>query len=319
MAVWTTVLPPRWCLLFCGFLAASLPLVGGQGLHIPKDGKYDENFFEQHRQSEGAYRGLVAVLRDLLRNSPPEWAPNLYKESVSVLDVGCGHGLFVEAWRQSGVSKSYCIEGSTEAKGMWPKKFQEEFYVVKDLTDDDAASKIVETDIVTSFEVAEHLPESKAGHFVSLLTKHNPEIIFFGAATVDQDQGQNPTHVNENTFAYWRKHFKQAGYSFDAERTARVRHLMITDDKFRPFVYDAWWYPKNILVFAPSAHQSYLDKDVASHPDKANMLSKTYLNAVGDDAFGGMWSRDWRQFGNLFYKEQKAARARLAKESKEEL
>ena len=91
-----------------------------------------------------------------------------------MLDVGCGHGLLVEAWRTLGVVQSYCIEGSEAARPMWPAAFADKYYRVQSLSSPDAATHVVPSDIVTTFEVAEHLPLRDAAHFVGLLTTHSP-------------------------------------------------------------------------------------------------------------------------------------------------
>ena len=149
------------------------------------------------------------------------------------------------------------------------------------------------------------------------MTTHRPQLVFFGAATPLQDRGLNPSHLNENTFSYWLEHFETAGYAFDAVRTARARHLLLTTDAFRRWMQKAWWYPKNILVFAPAAHQRQLDAAAVAHSAEGDMLSEFYLSAAGGGDFGAMWRRDWREFARLFYDELRRARARMA--SKAEL
>ena len=48
-------------------------------------------------------------------------------DGASVVDVGCGHGLLVEAQRAMG-RKSYCVEGSADAYDAWPHAYRDEFY-----------------------------------------------------------------------------------------------------------------------------------------------------------------------------------------------
>ena len=276
---------------------------GARGnLATPGDGVYDAAFFEQHRANADVYGPLVAAIAAAAGGLPD-----------SALDVGCGHGLLVEAWREAGVARSFGLEGSPAAAAMWPEAFRDEFYKVQNLSLPGAENAVEATALVTSFEVGEHLPVEDADKFVAVVVAKSPRHVFFGAATPFQDRGGNPTHLNENTFAFWLDRFEAAGYVFDAARTARVRHLLLATPAARPVLRKSWWYPKNILAFAPASARPELDAAVAKHPDAADMRAEAYLAAGGSaaDAFGEMWRRDWLAFADLFYAERAAARHRL--------
>ena len=277
-------------------------------LETPKsEGEYMENFFRQHEKNAPIYPVLVNLMGSLV-GSPFN----------SVVDVGCGHGLLVEAWRTAGIRESYGLEGSNAATPLWPKNFVK-YYQIQDLTHFEAAQKAIpKTDVVTTFEVAEHLPERSADSFVKLLVTHRPRMVFFGAATVNQDRGKNPSHVNENTFGYWIQKFRDNFYEPDLAATARLRHLILHDPVFGGYMVEAWWYPKNVWVFVDVApgrgnpkQQHILDKVLVDHPSKANMLSDHYLNIGGNGEFGELWKRDWLEFGTIFYEEQRKAQSRL--------
>ena len=145
----------------------------------------------------------------------------------SALDVGCGHGLLVEAWREAGVARSFGLEGSPAAAAMWPEAFRDEFYKVQNLSLPGAAAATEPTALVTSFEAAEHLPVEDADKFVAVVVAKSPRHVFFGAATPFQDRGGNPTHVNENTFAFWLERFEAAGYVMSGSRHARMNAVRI--------------------------------------------------------------------------------------------
>ena len=136
------------------------------------------------------------------------------------------------------------------------------------------------TEIVTSFEVGEHLPPATA--FVEMLTAHQPRLVFFGAATVRQDSqlvngkwvSMNPTHVNEQPFAYWVERFAAAGYALDAARAARLRVALFADPGYQKALQTcrAWWYAKNLLVFrrvTSAADRAALDAELARAPAAA--------------------------------------------------
>ena len=284
------------------FFMVGVPALAG--LQAPSHANmYDKEFFQQHRQHAAVYPVLVDVMTGSIGSSMVTHPP-----SMSVLDVGCGHGLLVEAWRTAGVAKSFCMEGSSEASHMWPDNYSE-FYTVQNLEDDRALDIVPPTDVVTSFEVAEHLQPAFAEHFVTLLTLHAPQVVFFSAATPFQDRGMNPSHVNENTFQYWIQLFEARNYHVDWAATAHVKHALVTfpDPAARRAVMSAWWYPKNILVFRPNASRTQTTAALAAHPAHADMLSPFYLQLGGEGEFGTMWDRDWRSFGTLFYEAHAAA------------
>lgn len=302
--------------LIIALLVCDLALAG---LEAPqKAGQYDKDFFEQHRKNAPAYVALVQVLSEFVLEGFARGTALGDVEDVSVLDVGCGHGLLVEAWRSVGLLDSFCIEGAEDASHMWPPQYSSEFYVLHDLEDVKALAHVQPTDFVTSFEVGEHLRPAAADHYVELLTMHHPQLVFFGAATPFQDRGKNPSHVNENTFAYWIKRFAARGFHVDWAKTATAKHKLVTlsDPHARQAVMSAWWYPKNLLIFAPDEDRELTDKALIAHPKQADMLSPSYLNMAGQGEFGMMWKRDWTKFGKLFYKAQKAARRRAQRARK---
>lgn len=282
----------------CLFLSAVVQVEGSGTLQVPKsETEYSEEFFLQHKKNAHVYPALASSLGTFVVQK--------LKDSFTVLDMGCGHGLLVEAWRNLGVSQSYCVEGSESASSMWPSEHKDEYYQILDLTKfDDSAGKIPKTDVVTSFEVAEHLPEESAMDFVRLLVLRNPGLVFFGAATVFQDRGMNPSHLNENTFTYWIEKFRQEDYIVDFASTAYLRHMMMRN----PGYVTAWWYPKNIFVFIPTSRQQEVDLSLTQFPPGNNVLDPDLLNWMPVD----MWNRDWTEFGTLFYKEQLEAKKRLA-------
>jgi hypothetical protein len=201
---------------------------------------YTKKFFAQFRAYGDAYPALARAIS--------AYVP----KDASIVDVGCGHGFLVEALRTSGHAESYGVEGSASGAEMWPAQFKDVFYKVQDLTAKNAAHAIPETDYVSTFEVAEHLPPTHAQHFVQMLTQHRPRLVFFGAATSLQDRGRNPSHLNEQPIAYWVRRFEKEGYALDAVRSAEVRINLLSDEGYQKALQTgrAWWFVKNVVVFA---------------------------------------------------------------------
>ena len=191
---------------------------------------YSTDFFESHLNLIDSYETLANYIK--VNHSTLH----------SVLDIGCGHGLFVESLRQRGFM-SYGIEGSISAMNMWPQKYKDSYQVL-DLRKN-VHSDIPKTDIVICTEVAEHLPKDKAEHLISIIVTNDPEYIYFSAATYYQDMGQNPGHINEQPFVYWLNIFNKCGYCIDVENTHKLKVYMITN--IQHFV-SSWWYPKNLFI-----------------------------------------------------------------------
>ena len=171
--------------------------------------------------------------------------------------------------------------------------------------------------------------------------------MFFGAATVRQDSqlvngkwvSMNPTHVNEQPFAYWVERFAAAGYALDAARAARLRVALFADPGYQKALQTcrAWWYAKNLLVFrrvTSAADRAALDAELARAPataaghfaalfdgdaaagEHAAALYGSHLATVPGHPCEGrdidwMWRRDNDEFAALYARERDAAVARI--------
>ena len=125
----------------------------------------------------------------------------------SVIDVGCGTGALLAAFRERG----YLVAGIEysdaglhycRARGLIVTKF--------DIEQDVPTSMFAgpQYDIAISLDVAEHLPEKVADRYVGLLCGLS-SIVIFSAAT----PGQGGTdHVNEQPHSYWIEKFSACGY-----------------------------------------------------------------------------------------------------------
>lgn len=198
---------------------------------------YDEEFFRLHANNMPAFKELSRLIDEV----------NECRHDRSILDIGCGHGFLVESLRQRGYQECYGLEGSPSAQAVWPEQYLS-CYTLQNITANDSLQAARITNIVCSFETGEHIEQRYAKQYIQLLTQHRPEMIFFSAATVLQDCGKNPTHVNEQPLLYWIDHFHEKLYELDILNTVRIRNSMF--EKSAIF-NNAWWYPKNILIFRP--------------------------------------------------------------------
>jgi hypothetical protein len=290
--------------------------------------KFSETFFEQFKDYDAAFPALARAM-----------APYV-STTASIVDVGCGHGLLVEAWRALGLAQSYGVEGSDEAAPTWPREYRDQFYSVLDLTAPSAT--LPETDYVSTFEVAEHLPPTHADAFVKLLVQHRPAHVFFGAATPNIDRGMNPTHVNEQSLHYWVEIFQRHGYAFDAEGSATARVGLMADKGYQSALQTgkAWWHMDHFTVFVKlaghngEAVRAELDERIVRSPrsdgpesvmadllaeklfdgdkDVAGIVWEQYLGMHDSvDLLGPTWRRDWHEFGKLYLEERDAALSRV--------
>jgi SAM-dependent methyltransferase len=150
----------------------------------------------------------------------------------SVLDVGCGTGHFLRAFREAGVADITGIDGEhvprdqlvIEGRNFVPRDLSQDFDLYRRF------------DLVVSLEVAEHLPPAGAQSFVAALARHGSVVVFSAAIPF---QG-GTAHLNEQWPSYWAALFARHGYAvFDPLRPAIWRETQV-----------AWWYRQNVLVFA---------------------------------------------------------------------
>jgi SAM-dependent methyltransferase len=180
---------------------------------------YDDKFFDY--VEIGSRRSAEVVITFLRR----------YLQISSILDVGCGRGVWVDEWCRAGVEDAFGVDGS---------------YVDPDRLAIPAGQMIAldvslpfrlerRFDLVQSLEVAEHIPASKADTFIDNLLAHG-DVIMFSAAVPGQG---GEFHVNEQPYEYWRDKFAFRGFVL----IDFVRPNIATIRKVEP------WYRYNTFLF----------------------------------------------------------------------
>ena len=138
----------------------------------------------------------------------------------SVLDIGSSVGGFLKALDESpklpDLKRLLGIDGSRHAKRMFCcengefqyHRFEEEIKLT---------SEKEHFDIITCFEVAEHIKTEE--HIFSLIEEvsHANTFLFFGAAQVGQ-RGRG--HINCHQHGYWRKGLEKLGWNYDHRLTS---------------------------------------------------------------------------------------------------
>lgn len=153
---------------------------------------YDRKYYQRNSDSSAA-RSFEVMARTLV---------DLYNPR-SVIDVGCGAGGLLSAFLKHGLSVSG-FEMSRAAIALCKERGIP-------VTRCDLELRPIfhaRADLVVSTEVAEHLPDSLAEYFVSVLTSIAPVVVLTAAPP---GQGGHD-HVNEQPPAYWIAKFKSLGY-----------------------------------------------------------------------------------------------------------
>jgi SAM-dependent methyltransferase len=154
----------------------------------------------------------------------------------SVVDVGCGTGIWLEAFVSEGIIDVCGIdrpELQSQALDIRPEQF-----FGRDLNEPIVFDRAF--DLVVSLEVAEHLPDAAADQYVESLTALGSVVLF--SAAVPHQGGEN--HVNEQWPAYWVAKFSARGY-----RAVDCLRMQIWDS-----ADVAWWYAQNLLIFVDNHH-----------------------------------------------------------------
>ena len=198
----------------------------------------------------------------------------------SVIDVGCGRGVWLDEFVKKGVG---LVKGRD---GEWvqsanPLVGPEEFEAT-DLAQ--PFSELRKYDLAMTLEVAEHIDEESADTFVASLVKLSDNVMF--SAAIKGQGGQH--HVNERPLSYWIEKFKA--------------HEFEVYDPIRPHVWAdesvCWWYRQNIVVFcrSGSAMQSVWQKlhDDAPHVfDLAHPIGfgqkASLANLFSPEEYVGLW------------------------------
>jgi SAM-dependent methyltransferase len=185
------------------------------------DVAYDAAFYDEIDQwSRDSAAAIVPWIVDVL--SPR-----------AVIDVGCGHGAWLAAFKACGVADILGLDGAhVEPSGLEVEP--SEFRAV-DLRSP-PSDVLGRFDLAVSLEVAEHLPASDADGFVSFLTGCAPVVLFSAAIPGQGGVG----HVNEQWPAYWFDRFER----HDFRAVDAVRPRFWNDERVRFF------FAQNTVVYA---------------------------------------------------------------------
>lgn len=190
---------------------------------------YDDSFFKKYQT--GSRRSAIEIIPLIIELVHPK----------SVIDVGCGLGEWLSVFNQNGIQDVLGVDGQWVNRKLL--RIPQNLFVQKDLTKPLTLNR--RFDLVTSLEVAEHLPIDCAETFVNSLVNLGPAIMF--SAAIPLQRGTN--HINEQWPDYWANIFKKRGFvAVDAIRQKVWQNTSVEA-----------WYAQNILVFVSQ-------RDLAKYP-----------------------------------------------------
>lgn len=189
---------------------------------MPDNTVYTPEFFDRMDQLGRSSANVVAPL--LLRLCTVQ----------SVVDIGCGRGAWLSAFREAGVSHVNGIDGP------WVNIDQlliprECFQSIR--LDQLTAASLPDAryDLAICLEVGEHLPTSQSEGLVQSLTTLAPVVLF--SAAIPGQEGTD--HINEQWPDFWESLFLKHGYT----RLDPIRHRIWRDHRV------AWYYQQNLYVY----------------------------------------------------------------------
>ena len=149
----------------------------------------------------------------------------------SVVDVGCGRGTWLKAFKESGASRLLGFDGVWNSQ----QKMIEDSLDFKACDLNKPILSDERFDLAMSLEVAEHLEPASAETFVRSLIGLS-DVVMFGAAFMEQG---GASHLNERENSYWAGLFASHQYlAFDI-----FRPVFWGDKRVEP------WYRQNTFLY----------------------------------------------------------------------
>ena len=171
-----------------------------------------------------------------------------YYKPSSVIDMGCGNGIFLKCWQESSANEILGLDGNNiDDAALFI--LRDNFKSVNFENYKNQNNK--KYDLAMSCEVAEHIPQDKSELFIANLCSFS-DFILFSAAIPYQD-GLN--HVNCQPLKYWVDIFEKQGYAcFDFIRPQLLnKHEEILS-----------WYLQNIHFFCKNDKKFILEQNSKS-------------------------------------------------------
>lgn len=189
---------------------------------LKKQTSYSDTWYQKNKNRSHASGTIVAPLViDALSPRPIR----------SVVDVGCGMGVWAAAFAEHGATEVTGIDGA------WVNTahlaIPADRFITADLTRPITLQQ--KFDLALCMEVGEHLPHEAAPTLVQSLTALAPVVLFSAAIP---HQGGNH-HINEQWPQYWAGHFAREGYT----PVDCIRRKIWTDERLD------YYYAQNAFLY----------------------------------------------------------------------
>lgn len=182
--------------------------------------EYNAVFYDHVLQTaDASATAIVPIVMDLIKPS-------------SVIDVGCGMGTWLSAFKSNSVPRIFGVDGAYG--GTENLAIPKDCFKIMDLSTPFELPG--QFDLAVCLEVAEHLPRSMSNLLVAQLT-HSAPVVLFSAAIPGQ---RGTRHINEQWHEFWHERFDRNGFeTFDI-----LRPMLFANDRI------AWWYRQNLFIYA---------------------------------------------------------------------
>jgi len=203
----------------------------------------------EYRYLPNSYDHLEGTLPDA-RQIVPEVLKLIQPRSV--IDLGCGIGVFLSAFRESGVTDAVGVDGHWVDRARL--KIPERDFLSADLRRPFTLERTFELAIST--ETAEHLPAESAESFVESLTRLAPVVLF--SAAVPFVPGN--VHINCQWPSYWTRLFNARGFT----AADAIRKRLWTNKKVH------WCYSQTMIFFIKTTdleRYPLLARDLVDEPN----------------------------------------------------
>jgi SAM-dependent methyltransferase len=158
-----------------------------------------------------------------------------FPQAKSIIDVGCGTGVYVAEFQSKGLRAVGCEYGKRPRR--WAAKFAREIYSF-DVTKPLVPLPGAPFDCAMSLEVGEHIPADLAERFVQFIAMHSGLVVFSAAQPRQGGEG----HVNEQPKEYWIEKFVSQRFRLDHAATTAIVHSLERSGAHRNLV-------RNVMVF----------------------------------------------------------------------
>ncbi|MEO0401777.1 MAG: methyltransferase domain-containing protein [Pseudomonadota bacterium] len=196
---------------------------------------YNDTFFDYIDQgARSSAQALTGLLSDWIK---PQ----------SVLDLGCGRGVWLDEWQRNGATDVLGVDGDYVDRTQLA--IDAASFQPGDLTKPLGLGR--RFDLAQSLEVGEHLPTAASDALVDSLTQASDRVLF-SAAVVGQG---GEFHINEQPLSFWQQKFEDRGYrAYDC-----LRPPLKTNRAVEP------WYRYNAVLYVNSAGQADLPEAITKH------------------------------------------------------